>query len=116
MIAPHYVEALQRVKKLIEENIITPLDYSELCRRVRISEDVLIDGFRELFNTSPYQYYMDCKFREIEKLLLTSSDKIATISNVMGYEHVSSFVRAFKKRYRCTPGAWRKLACSREPI
>jgi AraC-like DNA-binding protein len=108
MLAPHQTEALHRVKQMIEEQLPDAPGYGELCRRVRISEEVLRAGFRQLFGTTPYQYHLDVKFAEVERLLRETDETIAAVGHLAGYEYAPSFVKAFTNRYGCTPGEWRK--------
>lgn len=53
-------------------------------------------------------YVIKCKMEYAMHLLSDPKLRIIDVSNMLGYDVPSSFVNAFKKRYKASPNAMRK--------
>jgi AraC-like DNA-binding protein len=76
---------------------------TELAQGVGLSVGRLKRLFRQ--NTGAYlsAHLADCKLRMAARLLSSSSLSIKEIASAIGYEHHSSFTRAFERRFGQSP-------------
>ncbi len=101
-------ELLQHAKGLIEDCMDKPLSLQELSQQTGMNECVLKRGFRELFGTSPYQYFVSLKMKRAQQLLLETTEPIVSIAYFLGYSQSSSFSQEFRKATGLTPQIYRK--------
>jgi AraC-like DNA-binding protein len=106
-LTPHQTKALHTVRNLIETNIMDPIPNEALCRKVKITEEVLLVGFRLLFDTTPYEYHMHVKFLEAERLLNKGDESIVDVAYLLGYRHAGTFCAEFKRRFGYTAGDYK---------
>lgn len=64
--------------------------------------------FKKYMGMSLLDYVIKCKMEYAMHLLSDPKLRIIDISNMLGYDVPSSFVNAFKKRYKTSPNAMRK--------
>ena len=69
--------------------------------------------FKELLDTSFFDYLTRLRMRNARELLSTTSLRVADIGERVGYQSELSFVKAFKKRHETTPRAWRTRVSAR---
>jgi len=81
---------------------------SSLAAEVGMSRSAFAAHFRDSVGNSPMQYLAKLRIEQSARLLRSSTCSIAKIAQDVGYDSVSSFARAFKKRFDATPGAYRR--------
>ncbi|HEV2355770.1 MAG TPA: AraC family transcriptional regulator, partial [Puia sp.] len=64
-------------------------------------------GFRELFQTSPYQYRLRLCLTRAKALLEETDDTIDQIAYKVGFRTYNGFSTAFKKAFRVAPTQYR---------
>lgn len=96
---PSDIEALLKLKLIIETNIDEIPSLHELCRMSGLNEDKLKKGFNKLFGTTPYDYHIKLKMEEAKRLLLDTGLKIFEIAYQVGYHHSSNFCIQFEKLF-----------------
>lgn len=64
--------------------------------------------FTKAMGIKPTDYITDCRIEWAKNALEHSTLSIAEITEAVGYEHRNGFVTAFKRKYGCTPAAYRK--------
>jgi AraC-like DNA-binding protein len=106
------IDALHEVKKRIEADASVPLSYKEL-QRCGLNENKLLNGFKQVFGTTPYQYHLELKMKMAEGLLLTTNESVSHIAWTVGYHHVSNFSLEFSKRFGCSPLEFRRRSRKR---
>lgn len=63
--------------------------------------------FKQLLETSFFDYLTRLRMRNARELLATTSMSVADVGEQVGYQSELSFVKAFKKQHEITPRAWR---------
>lgn len=101
------VPALELAKALIEKDPIKHIHISVLADKAGINEFKLKLGFRELFQTSPYQYRLHLCLEKAKELLEETDDTIDQIASKVGFETYNGFSTAFKKAYHIAPTEYR---------
>lgn len=63
--------------------------------------------FKELLDTSFFDYLTRLRMRDARKLLVSTDLPVADVGERVGYQSDLSFVKAFKKLHNVTPRAYR---------
>ena len=84
------------------------VNVGELAKRVNLSPSRLEHLFKEEMGLPLGNHVLQCRLRTAAALLQSSEMRIKEIAYVVGYEHPSNFVRAFKKKFGTTPSDHRR--------
>lgn len=95
-------ERILRARDILLQQYHQPLSIAYLCGVVGSNEFKLKQGFRELFGTSPYRMLSDIRMEKAWALLETGLH-VSTVAYKVGYQHLSSFSKAFERHYGRTP-------------
>jgi len=101
------IPALELAKALIEKDPVRHIHISVLADKAGINEFKLKLGFRELFQTSPYQYRLHLCLEKAKILLEETDDTIDQIATKVGFDTYNGFSTAFKKAYAIAPTEYR---------
>jgi AraC-like DNA-binding protein len=101
------VPALELAKAIIDQNPVKHLHISVLADKAGINEFKLKLGFRELYQTSPYQYRLQLCLQKAKELLEDTDDTIDQIAAQVGFETYNGFSTAFKKAFQIPPTEYR---------
>jgi AraC-like DNA-binding protein len=82
----------------------------ELAREVRLSPARLQRLFKHITGVDVSAALAERRLQQAAHLLSASDMQIKEIAYVVGYEHHSSFVRAFQRRFALTPRLYRQQA------
>ncbi len=101
------LDHLKDILKYVETNYrekITITDAAGICG---FSNSHFMKFFKSSMSVSFMDYLNDYRLTMAARLLLSSSDSIATIATETGFENLSYFNRVFKRKYKCTPSFFR---------
>jgi AraC-like DNA-binding protein len=101
------VPAIELAKSIIEKDPVSHIHIPMLADRAGINEFKLKVGFRELFQTSPYQYRLRLCLEKAKLLLDETDDTIDQIASKVGFDTYNGFSTAFKKAYSIAPTEYR---------
>jgi len=101
------VPALELAKSIIEKDPVKHIHIANLADKAGINEFKLKLGFRELFQTSPYQYRLHLCLEKAKQLLEETDDTIGQISSKVGFDTYNGFSTAFKKHFQIAPTEYR---------
>ncbi|HTR29188.1 MAG TPA: AraC family transcriptional regulator [Puia sp.] len=101
------VPAIELARSLIEKDPINHIHVPILADRAGINEFKLKQGFRELFQTSPYQYRLHLCLTRAKQLLEETDDTIDQIASKVGFHTYNGFSIAFKKAFKIAPTEYR---------
>jgi transcriptional regulator GlxA family with amidase domain len=68
--------------------------------------------FRSIMNTSPHQYLSELRLNHAKILLTTTNDPVSDIAFACGYNSAEHFTNTFRKKFRVSPGHYRKIPAS----
>jgi AraC family transcriptional regulator, transcriptional activator of the genes for pyochelin and ferripyochelin receptors len=97
---------LGKIHDHISANFLESIGIKELCTLFSISETKLTQGFRTKYGTTIYGYYLNRKMHYARELLKKGAH-VHDVAATLNYKDVSSFIRAFKKVFPRSPGAYR---------
>jgi AraC-like DNA-binding protein len=101
------IPAIELAKAIIEKDPVSHIHIPMLADRAGINEFKLKLGFRELFQTSPYQYRLKLCLEKARMLLEDTDDTIDQIASKVGFDTYNGFSTAFKKAYSIAPTEYR---------
>jgi AraC-like DNA-binding protein len=92
----------------IEVNLLKEINWKKIVAHVGASESVINRKFQKEIEKTTFQYIKDRKLEEASRLLKTRKYNVAEVANILGHEDVSSFIDAFKKKFKTTPAKFLK--------
>ena len=101
---PYVVEAISLMENHLEDNLTT-VQIASLCN---ISLRQLERLFRQTLKTTPGSWYRQLKLKNARIQLRQSQYSIAEIAANNGFESSTSFSRAYKAQYHCSPSQQRR--------
>ena len=97
------IDKIYEVSELITHNLRYTPSISELAREMGMNEKKLCYGFKEIFGNTIFGYLYDYKMNLAQQLLLHTDKSIGEIALQCGYEHLSHFSTAFKRKFGLSP-------------
>jgi len=99
-----FIPLLNYIHYHLEERL--PL--ARLAARRNLSVSSLQKQFRRVLGDSPGEYILRCRLEKAVELLCQPGLRIAEIAERTGFSDPFAFGKAFRKRYRLSPGEYRK--------
>jgi LacI family transcriptional regulator len=100
--------------RIIREQACEGLDIPALLKSVPLSRSVLERRFAQILGRSPNEEILRVKLGRACRLLGESDLSLAAVAEKCGFEHAEYFSRLFKKKFRSTPGEFRKTSLSQQ--
>jgi AraC-like DNA-binding protein len=107
-IKQHDIPAIREAKTLIELTISDHICIPALAERVGLNEFKLKQGFRLLYQTSPYKYLLTLRLQHAMTLLEDTDLTIKQIADKVGFASYNGFSTSFRKQYKISPTQFRK--------
>jgi AraC-like DNA-binding protein len=98
----------RRVLKLIESG--APYSIGRLATQLRLSPSHLQRLFKHETGLCMGEWLIAFRLQKAAYLLTNSYLSVKEIARAVGYEHVSSFIRAFERKYVLAPTRFRERA------
>jgi len=99
---------VRNVVQLLEECWRTPVRIDQLARQVGLGVSRLEHLFKEEACISIREMIHERRLAEAAQLLVSTEERVSVISFHVGFQHVSNFNHAFKKRYGVSPREYRE--------
>ena len=101
--------------RLMERHLDDPLPVAHIARRVGVTARTLETLFGRTVGTGPGAYYLDLRLNAARRLLLDARLPAAEVALRSGFSSISTFSRAFKRRFGLSPSVFRRQAQGAEP-
>ncbi|MBE9075863.1 helix-turn-helix transcriptional regulator [Romeria aff. gracilis LEGE 07310] len=101
------VDRIYQARDILLRNIARPPSLLELARQVQINDRKLKQGFRQVFGTTVFGYLHRYRMEQAQQLLLAGDLSVQEVAQYVGYASRSSFVAAFKKKFKMAPSQTR---------
>lgn len=99
---------LAEVEKEIKQNFADNLTLRDLSKKYYVNPAYLGQMFKKKYNQSFKDYLCTVRINEAASMLLKSEDKIAMISERVGYKDVDYFIQKFIEQKGITPAKYRR--------
>lgn len=100
-------EKILEARQILLDNIKTPPSLFELALRVGTNECKIKQGFKQLFNNTVFGVLSEYRINKANKYLRDTNSSIAEIAEKIGFEHQSSFCKAYKRHMGISPMQFR---------
>lgn len=105
---PTEKEKIVKAKEILLYNLEQPPTIPELAKQVGINQCYLKKGFKEMFDSTVYEYIQHQRMQKARMLLISTTEPIASIAESVGFSSVSSFSQSFKKIVGVLPSELQK--------
>ncbi|GAB4243686.1 MAG: AraC family transcriptional regulator [Stanieria sp.] len=101
------IERLYQAQTILQQQYLNPPSVITLAQQVGLDRIKLQQGFRQVFQTTPFGYLQNYRL-DLARILLENEElTVTTVANRVGYSNISYFSRTFKRRFGLTPGQCR---------
>lgn len=100
---------LATVLGLIHQQPWQPWTIAELCSRAGLSKTVLSEKFAALIGSSPIEYLIAWRLQIAAQRLKEPNMTIEKVAERCGYDSAAAFSKAFKRCFKISPSAFRRL-------
>lgn len=100
---------IKEVVQYIQSNYASKISLDDLASRVNLCKSEFCRYFKKMTNQTPFDYLISYRISESAHLLRNSDLSILEISNMVGFNSVSYFVKKFKEKTNCTPKYYRNF-------
>ncbi len=95
------------VIRYIRDNLGQSLTLQALCDRFHTNRTTLTKAIKNMTGMSPMQYVLEERLNQSRPDLLFTNVPINEVAQRYGFTDVNYYIRAFRKRFGCTPGQYR---------
>ena len=99
-------ERVERILRMIQSG--ATLAIGDLAIKFHLSPSYLQRLFKQQTGVSMCELLSEQKLQRAAKLLDNSNMSVKEVAYTVGYQHVSSFIRAFERRFTWAPARYRK--------
>jgi AraC-like DNA-binding protein len=99
---------LRKIVQMIESE--SSCTVQDLAATVNLSPSHLQHLFKQQMGVCMSQLFTEQRLQKAARLLAETDLSIKEVAYVIGYEHASSFVRAFQHHFKQTPRTYRRRA------
>jgi len=104
------VSLVSKILKFIEEKYCDPnLSLTLIAEEFNITPQYLSTLFKEKVGTNLSDYIFQLRLSKAKELLVNTNMSVNEICQKIGYTHVSSFIKAFKKNEGISPAKYRSI-------
>ena len=103
-------ERVQKILRMVESG--TTFSTRDLAFEFHLSPSYLQRLFKNQTGVSMSEWLNEQKLQRAASLLLNSYMSVKEVAYTIGYEHASSFIRAFERRFTQAPAHYRKQSDS----
>lgn len=106
--AKKFLDKIKLILSYIQENYSRSISIKEIADFCYYSESHFMKFFKDCMGVSFTHYLNDYRLQIAAGLLKETEETILDVATATGFENLSYFNRAFKKKYGMTPGQYRK--------
>lgn len=99
---------VERVIAFIRENYSKKISNCEIAGSVNYHEYYVNKLMQNRTGMTLHQYLLDFRLQNAERLLMTTDNSVAKISEMSGFNSSAYFISAFKNRFGETPNEYRR--------
>jgi len=96
-------DKIAQLNAIVKNNKLNKLNLEELAFLANMSVSTFKREFSKIYKTTPMKWFSDQRMDHAAFLLRTNSKRPIEVFEEIGYENLSNFVQAFKKKFGVTP-------------
>ncbi len=104
------------IRKKLDESVESEFNLDKLCQGINYSKNYIITVFKNKYNVTPYQYFLDKKMDAAKAYLTHTNLSVGNISKTLYYADQQYFSSSFKKAVGCSPLEYRKKTRKKNSI
>lgn len=108
LVTENEIASVYQARELILSNLEKHFTIHEISLKVYVNEFKLKVLFKKLFGIGIFECLLKARMEKAKILLLETKKPIKEIAVLTGYEHITSFITAFRKHFGYTPGSLRR--------
>lgn len=101
-------EALQQIKSILAENMVSPPSIKELSRMVGLNQQKVVTGFKQMTGFTVYGHLKNLRMERALELLQDGDMTVSQIAEAVGYHGDGHFQKAFASVFGATPSKVRR--------
>lgn len=98
-----FPEQIHYAAEILEREMIGPPGIFELAQKAGLSHNKLIQGFKEIFSSTPFGYLRQIRLKKAKNLILNENLSVTEAAFNVGYSNLSNFAKIFKKEFNINP-------------
>ena len=103
-----YSTLVERVLATVDRDLFeSDLNVKSLKVRCHITDNNISSIFRSQVGTTIKDYIEASRMKAVKVFLDQGTPTICELAYRVGYEHIQTFYRAFRRHFACTPGAYK---------
>ena len=99
---------IKKVRSVLDEQYRNPPSVHDLAASVGLSASRLAHLFRDEIGTSVRSYIVERRLTSAAFLIAQTDERISQIAYGVGFNDISNFNHAFKKKFGMSPGKYRE--------
>ncbi len=99
---------VEAARRYVERNFSQPITLDLIARQLQVSNAHLSRVVRQEYNFSLFEYLLEIRIREAEKLLRDGMQTIQEIAVATGFANGNYFAKVFRRKTGCSPSEYRK--------
>ncbi|VAW70145.1 hypothetical protein MNBD_GAMMA10-2599 [hydrothermal vent metagenome] len=101
------------IREFMKSNYLKNLKVGDYALLTGRSKSTFIREFKKLYNATPNQWLIEQRLEKAHHILMSSNMSVTDTAFEVGYENVSHFITAYKKKFKATPKQSRGEALTR---
>jgi len=93
----------------MQQHFNQPLKIGQIAGQIPMSEGQFCRFFKSMTRQTPIEYLNGYRIKVATELLLDPGNKISSVALDVGFDHISYFVKVFRKQMNCSPSEYRKV-------
>jgi AraC-like DNA-binding protein len=102
------ISSLNKARDIILNDLRKHFTIQQISRQVQLNEFKLKTGFKQQFGTGIFECLLQARMQKARDMLIDTDKPIKEIAFDTGYDHLTSFITAFRKYFGHTPGSIRR--------
>ncbi len=104
----HDQNRVERIRRYLLENLKTDLSASVVAQKFELSISSLQHLFKRYQKQSYHKYLEEIRMEKAFELITKEGKRVKEVMNLTGYKRRITFNRAFKRKYKQSPGHFMK--------
>jgi AraC family transcriptional regulator len=90
-------------RQFMHDNVCEQVKVEDIAREVCLNKFHFLKTFKDLYDITPHQYFIDLKLKRAYGELKTRRYPVGDVCNRVGFESLATFSHLFKKRFGISP-------------